>query len=900
MARASHEIRAEYLKFFAARGHTVRPSAPLVPRDDPSLLFTVAGMVQFKPYYSMPPEQLPFKRATTVQKCLRVNDLEAVGRTLRHHTFFEMLGNFSFGDYFKTDAIEWAWEFTTKVLDLDRERVWISVYEQDEDASELWQKIAGVPAARIVRLGKKDNFWGPAGETGACGPSSELYFDTGAANGCGKADCAVGCDCDRYIEFWNLVFPQFDQQKDGTLVPLAHPGIDTGMGLERTSFIAQGARDNFHSDLFRPVVARLQELSGVEYERDTTTRLAMNAVADHVRALVFTLSEGIYPSNEGRGYVLRRILRRASGKLRGLGVREPFLYRLVEPVVDVMGTYYTELATGAPRVASLIEAEEQRFLATLDSGMARFETALATAGGPGHTLAGREIFTLYDTYGFPPELTAEMAGDRGVTVDMDGFRTAMQEQRQRARAGAAFKQNTAGAAPELVLATPGESEFQGYERTRAENTLQVVRWLQGHASEADRNPDLALGGETFELVLDRTPFYATSGGQVADQGLISNADLIWRVTDVRKERGNIVHTGVLLQHPSELHTWDDLVAALRERAGLQVLATVEDEVRADTARNHTATHLLHAALKKIVGPHVVQAGSLVAPDRLRFDFNHFKGLEPEEIRHLETSINDLVLRNLEVRTVVEDYETAVKSGAMALFGEKYDARVRVVSVGDYSMELCGGTHVRRTGDIGGFMITQEGSVASGVRRIEAITGRRAEQHAAVLRQRAQELARVLGLGPGQDAVRKSTELLEENKRLKREIAALQSKMAGGLSEDLLRQATEVAGARVLAARVEVAGVDALRELADTLRREMKTGVAVLSTEDDDKIVFLAMVTDDLVKRGLRAGDLVNRVAKITGGGGGGKPNLAQAGGRDKARWQDALDDVVPAVRALLS
>jgi alanyl-tRNA synthetase len=900
LVRASHEIRRRYLDFFAERGHAVRPSAPLVPRDDPSLLFTVAGMVQFKPYYSMPPADLPFKRAATVQKCLRVNDLESVGRTLRHHTFFEMLGNFSFGDYFKRETIAWAWEFVTGELQLDRERIWISVFEKDDEAATLWRQVAGVPAARIVRLGKKDNFWGPAGETGACGPSSELYFDTGAANGCGQPGCAVGCDCDRYIEFWNLVFPQFDQQKDGTLQPLAHPGIDTGMGLERTAFIAQGAPDNFHSDLFRPIVSRLQELSGVEYERDAATRLAMNAVADHVRALVFTLAEGIYPSNEGRGYVLRRILRRACGKLRALGVRDPFLYRLVDPVVDVMGPHYTELAAVAPRVAALIEAEEQRFVSTLEAGMARFETALQAARGQAGVLAGRDIFTLYDTYGFPPELTIEMAGDRGVRVDRDGFAAAMREQRERARAGAAFKARAVtGETPELVLAAPGDTEFLGWERTRDEDRLQLLRWLPGARSDADANPDLALAGEAFELVLERTPFYATSGGQVADSGLLSSSDLIWRVTDVRKERGRIVHTAVLLQHPSELRSWEDLAVWVRDRGELRVLATVEEDMRGDTARNHTATHLLHAALKKIVGPHVVQAGSLVAPDRLRFDFSHFAPLGAEEIRHIETSINDLVLRNLDVQTEVKDYDEAVAGGAVALFGEKYDPRVRVVSVGDYSTELCGGTHVRRTGDIGLFVITAEGSIASGVRRIEALTGRRAEQWVAALRQQQHDLVRVLGLGPGQDPVRKSADLVDENKRLRRELQAAQAKLAGGLSSDLMDKATDVNGARVIAARVDVAGVEALRDLADTLRREMKSGVAVLSTEIDEKLVFLAMVTDDLVKRGVKAGDLVNRVARVTGGGGGGKANLAQAGGRDKTRWQEALDEVLPAVRALL-
>jgi alanyl-tRNA synthetase len=427
----------------------------------------------------------------------------------------------------------------------------------------------------------------------------------------------------------------------------------------------------------------------------------------------------------------------------------------------------------------------------------------------------------------------------------------------------------------------------------------VLRWLPGGRSEADANPDLALAGEAFELVLDRTPFYATSGGQVADSGVLSSSDLIWRVTDVRKERGRIVHAAILLQHPSELRAWDDLAAWLQNEPESRVLATVEDDVRSDTARNHTATHLLHAALKKIVGPHVVQAGSLVAPDRLRFDFNHFAPLGPEQIRHIETSINDLVLRNLEVQTVVKDYEDAVQGGAVALFGEKYDPRVRVVSVGDYSMELCGGTHVRRTGDIGLFVVTAESSVAAGVRRVEALTGRRAEQWVAGLRQRQHDLARVLGLGPGQDAVRRTADLVDENKRLRRDLQAAQAKLAGGLSGDLLQQAADIDGARVIAARVDVQGVDALRELADALRREMKTGVAVLSADVDDKLVFLAMVTDDLVKRGVKAGDLVNRVARITGGGGGGKPNLAQAGGRDKTRWQEALDEVVPAVRELL-
>jgi alanyl-tRNA synthetase len=899
MTHTAHQIRQDYLDFFEERGHAVRPGAPLAP-EDPSLLFTVAGMVQFKPLYSLPPNQLPYRRAATVQKCLRANDLESVGRTLRHHTFFEMLGNFSFGDYFKEEAIEWAWEFTTHPLHLDSERLWVSVFQDDDEAAALWQRIAGLPPERIVRLGKEDNFWGPAGNTGACGPSSELYFDSGPRYGCGRSDCAVGCDCDRYIEFWNLVFPQFDQQADGTLRNLAHPGIDTGMGLERTAFIAQGVADNFHSDLFRPLITRMQELSGVDSERDETTRLAMNAIADHVRALVFALAENIYPSNEGRGYVLRRILRRASGKARGLGIRDPFLYKLVDAVVEVMAPAYAELLQAAPRVTALVEAEEQRFLSTLETGMARFEDAMRGAAKTQGVVAGAEVFTLYDTYGFPPELTREMAGERDVQIDMEGFRTAMQAQRERARASAAFRERPAsGESPELRLGDAVGSRFVGYESMRDEAPLRRLRWRRGDKSQEDVNSEMRLAGETFELVLESTPFYATSGGQVADQGVLTSADLIWRVTDVRHENEEIVHTAVLLQHPSEIDSWEKLAAWVEARGELRVLATVEEDLRWDTARNHTATHILHAALKKVLGAHVMQAGSLVAPDRLRFDFNHFAALSDEEQHHLEMAINELILSNIPVQTKVQEYDEAVAAGAVAMFGEKYESRVRVVKVGDYSMELCGGTHVRRTGDIGLFVIVSEGSVAAGVRRLEAFTGRRAQQLLFDLRARESAQARALGVGRSGDALRRIDEIQEENRSLRRELEGVRMQLAGNLSSDLLHAAVDVDGARVISARVDVSSVEALRELADALRGELSSGAAVLSTEMGEKIVFLATVTDDLVKRGVKAGDLVSRVARITGGGGGGKPHLAQAGGRDKSRWQEALDQVVPLVRSML-
>ncbi len=899
MPRTSHQIRQSYLQFFAARGHALCPGAPLVP-EDPSLLFTVAGMVQFKPLYATPPEKLPYKRAASVQKCLRANDLESVGRTLRHHTFFEMLGNFSFGDYFKAEAIEWAWEFTTRELALDKDRLWISVYEEDDEAADLWRRIGGLTPARIVRLGKADNFWGPAGNTGACGPSSELYYDTGPGHGCGKADCAVGCSCDRYIEFWNLVFPQFDQQADGSRPPLLHPGIDTGMGLERTTFIAQGVADNFHSDLFRPLIARIEDLTGVGYTQDAATRLAMNAIADHVRALVFALAENIYPSNEGRGYVLRRILRRACGKLRRLGRAEPCLYKLVDSVVDAMAEPYPEIAQVSSRVAALIEAEEQRFLGTLESGMSRFDTALAAARGTGNVIPGREVFTLYDTYGFPPELTAEMAQEQGVAIDRDGFQSAMNEQRQRARERAAFRPRSApGVLPEVVLATPGTTRFVGYERMRDESPLQLLRWRRGERQEPDAQKGMPLAGEAFDLVLESTPFYATSGGQVADAGVLSSADCIWRVTDVRREGGAIVHTTVLVQHPSEIQSWEELAAWVQAHEDLRVLGTVEEDLRSDTARNHTATHILHAALKKLLGAHVQQAGSLVAPDRLRFDFNHYAALMPEELQQLEAAINGVVLRNIVVGTEIKDYDQAVAEGAVAMFGEKYESRVRVVQVGDYSQELCGGTHVQRSGDIGLFVITAEGSIASGVRRLEARTGRGALRWFSDLRARQAHTARALGLGSGQDPVRRAEELLDENRTLRRELEQAHAALAGNQSGALLDHAVDVNGARVVSARVDVQSLDSLRELANAMRRELGSGAAVLSAEVDGKIVFLAAVTDDLVQRGVNAGDLVNRVARITGGGGGGKPHLAQAGGRDASRWQEALDQVVPFVRSML-
>jgi alanyl-tRNA synthetase len=565
-----------------------------------------------------------------------------------------------------------------------------------------------------------------------------------------------------------------------------------------------------------------------------------------------------------------------------------------------MGTAYPEVVQAARRVASLIEAEEQRFVATLETGMSKFEDALQRADNTGKVVPGQDVFTLYDTFGFPPELTAEMAGDRGVRVDLDGFQAAMEKQRQRARSSATFTQSAlVGEFPELEFTPPVDTAFTGYDGLRGEGRVQVLRWRQGEAQADDQNAAAPLAGEVFEIVLDATPFYATSGGQVADAGVLSNDDFIWRVTDVRRNGRVIVHRAVLLQHPAGLDSWEALTRWLDAHGDLRVVGTVQEEARHDTMRNHTATHILHATLKHVLGAHVQQAGSLVAPDRLRFDFNHFQAVTPDELHVIERDINAIVLRNVAVGTVVRDYQAAIAAGAIAMFGEKYEDQVRVVSVGDVSVELCGGTHVQRSGDIGLFVITGEGSVASGVRRVEALTGRGALRWLSDLRLRQQKLSSALGLGSGQDALQKVEEMQDENRRMRRQLEETQAQLAGGLSEDLLRGAVEIDGVRIVAAQVQVGNVDALRELADAVRRDLHSGAAVLSTAVDGKIVFMATVTEDLIGRGIKAGDLVKRVAQITGGGGGGKPHLAQAGGKDLERWQEALDQVVPLVRSML-
>jgi alanyl-tRNA synthetase len=869
MAKAltTQEIRDGFIRFFEERGHQRVPSSPLIPLDDPTLLFTSAGMVQFKPMFAAK-GSLEYTRATSIQKCFRVTDLERVGHTPRHLTFFEMLGNFSFGDYFKRDAILWAWEFVTAVLDMDPAVLWATVYTDDDEAAGIWEKETGLLPGRVVRLGEADNFWGPAGTSGACGPSSEIYVDLGPELGCGRPECAPGCECDRFQEFWNLVFPQFHQDEAGKRTPLPKKGIDTGMGLERLAQILQGKRSVFETDEFVPLRRAAMELAGIDAETEAE-RVALNIISEHARAVTMLFSEGVYPSNEGRGYVARRILRRAARRGLALGLREPFLYRLTGTAVDVFHQAYPELHQSRDRIAQVTRAEEARFLETLETGMRRFEEVVERTRSRGEsTITGRDAFTLYDTYGFPLDLTSEMAEEQGLTVDAAGFEDEMGKQVERSRASARFDNEAADEVPWEWLGDGDQahSNYVGYDI------------LDTEARVVARRPS---GDGEWDLLLDVTPFYAEGGGQVADRGTLTGPGFELELTDVRRRNGMIVHRG--------------LVKTGGEPGEGPYRARVDTKARRNTERNHTATHLLHAALKREVGTHVTQAGSLVAPERLRFDFHHFSALTPAQIRAVEDDVNRAALADFPVRKEVTSMDEARAAGATAMFGEKYGERVRQVFVTDgeqhdVSRELCGGCHVRRTGEIGFFRIVSEESVAAGIRRVEAVTG----WNAVVRMREEDEMLRRI-----EAAVKASTlrdveprvqGVMDENDRLKRELHRLRSELLSRSSGDILDRVEEVHGVPFLATELPVEDVKALREGADRLRDRMKSGVGLLIARREDKVNLLAFVTDDLVGgRGIRADVLVREVAKVLGGGGGGRPQLATAGGKDPAKIPEALE-----------
>ena len=904
MARAlkTQEIREEFVRFFVDRGHRHIPSSPLVPIDDPTLLFTSAGMVQFKTHFASP-KKLEYTRAVTVQKCFRATDLEQVGHTPRHLSFFEMLGNFSFGDYFKREAIQWAWEFVIDVLEMDPKKLWVTVYLEDDEAAEIWVKDVGIPSGRLLRLGKEHNFWGPAGATGACGPCSEIYMDLGRKFGCKKPNCKPGCDCDRYQEFWNLVFPQFDQDESGNLNPLPRPGIDTGLGLERLAQLLQGKSSVFETDEFLPLRdAVFDMVPDVDPDREEH-RVSLNIVAEHARAITMLFAEGIYPSNEGRGYVARRILRRAARRGKLLGLSDPFLYKLTGVVVDRFQAAYPDLKEGRERIAKVCRAEETRFLETLEMGIKRFEEVVEKTRAAGKkTLSGGDVFTLYDTHGFPPDLTAEMALEQGLNVDQSGFESEMEAQVERSRSDA-FIGDTENALPWEWIGDKNapHSVFVGYDTL--EVAVNVVARRQS--------------GEGWEFLLDTTPFYAEGGGQVADRGsLIGENGFRVEITGVVRQGDHHIHKGSISLGASDRHK-----GAISDGASFEqtkFTARVDAAARRDTERNHTATHLLHAALKRVVGEHVTQAGSLVAPDRLRFDFNHFSPLTAAQIRAIEDDVNDAVLVDLEVKKQVSTMEEAKEAGAVAMFGEKYGDRVRQVFVtregdvtreggdvtgenGDVTRELCGGCHVRRTGEIGFFRIVSQESVAAGIRRVEAVTGWNAVRYQRDEDAAIRRLEEVTNTSSRQELEARVQGVVEENEKLRKELAALQTRLVNQRAGDILDQVETVDGVSFLATEFPVSDLKALRQAADQLRQRMKSGVGLLAARTGDKAALLVFVTDDVVKKkGIHADRLVKEVAEIVGGGGGGKKDLATAGGKHPEKIPEALREGREVLERMLS
>ena len=871
-----NEIREKFLEFFESKGHRRAASSSLVPTGDSTLLFTNAGMNQFKDVF-LGAESRAYTRATTSQKCVRAggkhNDLENVGLTRRHHTFFEMLGNFSFGDYFKAEAIEFAWELVTEVYGLPKDRLYVTIFEDDDEAQELWTAHTDIDPKRIFRCGAKDNFW-QMGDTGPCGPCSEIFYDFGPEGlEEGEVDEPFPSEVSRYVEIWNLVFMQFDRDADGNLSPLPKPSIDTGMGLERLAAVLQGKLSNFESDLIRPVIDRAAELLGVAYGQSSKTDVALRIIADHSRAAEFLIHDGVMPSNEGRGYVLRKIMRRALRHGRLAGREEPFLFELTKFVADLMEPGYPELQESTERVQKIVHEEEVRYSRNFSMAEREFESALSAVEGD--LIPGATAFKLYDTYGLAVDEQQELARERGLRIDLDGFSAEMETQKERARASWKGGAKTTVGPVYQELLNKGTSRFEGYESTEASGS-QVVALIQEGAPVGE-----APKGSDIEVVLDRTPFYAESGGQIGDRGqLLLAGEPAADVVDVQAPlKGLSVHHAKLL-------------------VGLKVGDTVDARVDADrrtaTRRNHTATHLMHAALRRVLGGHVKQAGSIVDPDRLRFDVTHYAPISSEELGEVERIVNREIRADTPVVTEIEDLQEAVKSGAMALFGEKYDDKVRVVQVGTFSQELCGGTHAGRTGEIGVFKVTSEGSVSAGVRRLEAVTGR----EGFLLYQREASLVRRLSdtLKAGEPELAEAAErLLAERRELEKTIESLKSKLARSSVDDLVEQATQVDGFRVVAAEVSDLDRGQLRSLADSIRNKLQSGVVVLGSGADGKVALVCGVTKDLAGSRVHAGRLVGEAAKVVGGKGGGRPDMAEAGGSDPSAISAAMERVVAVV-----
>jgi len=865
----SDEIRRAFLNYFEEKGHRIVRSSSLIPQNDPTLLFTNAGMVQFKSVF-LGEETRDYKRAATSQKCVRAggkhNDLEIVGKTARHHTFFEMLGNFSFGDYFKKEAIQMGWDLLMHQWRLPVEKMWITIYLDDDEAFHLWRNV-GVSEDRIVRLGEKDNFWA-MGDTGPCGPCSEIVIDQGEGVGCGRPDCRVGCDCDRFLELWNLVFMQYNRDSDGKLQPLAKPCIDTGMGLERISAILQGVKSNYESDLFTPLFKEIEGIAHVSYGRDDRADTSLRVIADHSRAATFLISDGVLPSNEGRGYVLRRIMRRAMRHGRMLGMDEPFLYRTVSKVVDLMKGAYPELRETEAFVSKVIQNEEERFSETLDSGLKILQEALEELQKKRKTiLSGEVAFRLYDTYGFPLDLTTEILQERGIRFDEAGFTAQMEEQKQKSKQ--AWQGIGEGKTKEVYrrLANEGlRATFLGYEETQSES--RILRLIKG-----DEVVPFAVEGDEIEVVTEKTPFYGEAGGQVGDRGVIFQEAFSLEVENTIKPAEE------LIIHQAK-------VKRGRVKEGMAAVLQVDRERRKAITLNHTGTHLLQAVLREVLGDHVHQAGSLVSPDRLRFDFTHFTSMKKEEIERVEALVNQKIRENLRLETKIMNVEEALQTGAMALFGEKYGEKVRVVMVSDFSIELCGGTHSSRTGDIGLFKIVSESGVAAGVRRIEGLTGEGAYRFVKEEERELWEIASSLKSVPGELAS-KIERLFERQRELEREVSSFQDKLSYQELSNLLPSTKEIRGVKLLSAKVDGKDVKRMREFVDQLKGKIGSGIILLGGQSENKVSLIMGVTPDLTHR-FNAGELIKKIALHVGGTGGGRSDFAQAGGTDSKKLDEAL------------
>ncbi|MGC8842614.1 MAG: alanine--tRNA ligase [bacterium] len=847
----SNELRSLFLEFFEKRGHKILPGIPLVPTD-PSLLLTGAGVVPFRAIIEGR-ENPTYTRVATCQRCVRTNDIEKVGLTSRHLTFFEMLGNFSFGDYYKRESLLWGWEFLTEVLKLPKERLWASIYVEDEEAERIWLNEIGLPPERLVRLGKEDNFWGPVGATGACGPSSEVYYDFGEDVGCGSPDCKPGCDCDRFIELWNHVFTEFYQDEKGELHPLPKRNIDTGMGLERLASAVQGGKSCFDADVFQPILAYINEMA--ENELPVVRK---RIIADHIRAGVFLIADGVLPSNEGRGYILRRLLRRAEVQGIIAGLPSLFLHRLVPVVVKVMKGGYPFLEDYQDFILEEIKREEERFQRTLNSGLILFEEMLKS----GKFLKGEDVFRLYDTYGFPLELTLELAKERGAEVDIEGFNSAMEKQRERARLS--LEEEKLPPIYSFLTQAFSQTEFIGYETLEGE--AEVLALLK-EGEKVER-----LTNEEGEILLDRTPFYAEGGGEVADTGYLRSALGEVRINDVQRYGSLIFHKGIV---KGEI------------KVGEKVHAVVDEERRKAIQRHHTATHLLHSALKRILGPFVNQAGSYVAPDRLRFDFSWTRALSEEELKKVEEMVNEKILEDIRVETSWHPFKEALEMGAVALFGEKYGEIVRVVRVGDFSIELCAGCHASSTGEIGLFKIIEESSVGAGLRRIEAVCGMSALEYVRLLEDSLKKIAWQVQSGI-LEAPQRVENLLERIKALEEEKRELERKLALQGVDNLLSRAKEIKGIKIVAEKVEGIGIEGLKGLVDSLIERMGSGAVILGSVANERAVLVCKVSRDIAERGLAADKFVREVAKIVGGGGGGSPLFAQAGGKNPEKLEEAL------------